>query len=388
MTTITKRAIQVIASYWLCILLLFLLFLLTLFGTLEQAEHGIYFVQQKYFNSFYLIHELPGGIPLPLPGAYLVMGTLTLNLLFGAIFRSPLHWKRFGILIAHGGIFVLAFSGFVTFHYSVSGHMKLYEGESARYFESYYDWSITVTEVGDNSQGRQFTIPGADFEDMEPGESRRFWAEEFPFELELSNYQKNSEPRKIENTRPDSVDGIILESIPLAAEEEMNFRGITATLVNNATQEPPKALLWGASRIPWTVPVGEQNYAIHLRHKRYSVPFTITLDKFIRDMHPGTSMAANFESRVTLAEKGTERNVEIKMNHPLRNAGYTLFQASWGPQNAGPNTPLFSSFAVVRNPADQWPKFACYIIGLGMIVHFTQHLLKYLRAETRRRSHV
>ena len=42
------------------------------------------------------------------------------------------------------------------------------------------------------------------------------------------------------------------------------------------------------------------------------------------------------------------------MNEPLRDGGLVLYQASWGPVGrAGPATPLFSTFAVVRNPADQ-----------------------------------
>ena len=48
-----------------CVLLVFL-FLLTLFGTLEQVEHGLYEVQKKYFESWFLMHQL-GPISLPLP---------------------------------------------------------------------------------------------------------------------------------------------------------------------------------------------------------------------------------------------------------------------------------------------------------------------------------
>jgi hypothetical protein len=43
-------------------------------------------------------------------------------------------------------------------------------------------------------------------------------------------------------------------------------------------------------------------------------------------------------------------------------------------------------FAVVNNPADQWPKYSCYIIGIGMTIHFLQRLAMYLRSENRRRT--
>ncbi len=121
-----------------------------------------------------------------------------------------------------------------------------------------------------------------------------------------------------------------------------------------------------------------------LRKKEFALPFTIRLEDFIHEMHPGTRMASNFESVVTKVEDGSERQINIRMNEPLRHEGYTFFQASWGPQNAGPNQALFSVFEVVRNPADQWPLYACYIISFGLSLHFLQKLYRYLQRERRR----
>lgn len=74
------------------------------------------------------------------------------------------------------------------------------------------------------------------------------------------------------------------------------------------------------------------------------------------------------------------------MNEPLRYEGFTLFQSGWGPQNAGPGEPLFSTFSVVNNPADQWPLYSCLVISAGLLIHFLQKLFSYLRAENRRRT--
>ena len=97
-------------------------------------------------------------------------------------------------------------------------------------------------------------------------------------------------------------------------------------------------------------------------------------------------MAANFESVVTQTEGPIDRKVNIRMNEPLRYHGYTLFQSGWGPQNAGPGERLFSTFSVVKNPADQWPLYSCIVIAIGLLIHFLQKLFSYLRAENRRRS--
>jgi hypothetical protein len=153
-----------------------------------------------------------------------------------------------------------------------------------------------------------------------------------------------------------------------------------------AAWQTHQGVLYGMSRVPWVARVGERDYAIDLRHRRFPVPFTIRLDKFIRDLHPRTGMAANFESVVTKTQDGLDRQIEIKMNQPLRQDGYTFFQASWGPENARPGEPLFSTFSVVDNPADQWPLYSCIIIAVGLLWHFVQKLLGYLRMENRKRA--
>ena len=381
-----KKLFNFIASYGVATVLLFFLLLLTFFGTLEQVDHGLYEVQNKYFNSMFVVHELPYGIPLPLPGVYLLIGLLGVNMISGAIIRAPKKFTRPGMLIAHGGIIYLLGAGFVTYHMSTSGHMTLFEGQSSSQFQSYHDWEIVITEL--KPGGKRFTIPGEQFDDMAPDDTRVFQADTMPFDLMLEGYQKNCTTQLAEEGMALGIDGVMLIPMELDKESERNIRGGFVTLIeNDAAQTTHEGMVWGMNRVPWVTKVQGQDYSIDLRHERYDVPFTITLDEFIRDLHPGMSMAANFESVVTKEQGGIEVPIHIKMNEPLRHEGFTFFQASWGPQDAGPNTPLFSTFAVVRNPADQWPKYACYVIAIGLCIHFLQKLLAYLQAENRRRNH-
>ena len=74
------------------------------------------------------------------------------------------------------------------------------------------------------------------------------------------------------------------------------------------------------------------------------------------------------------------------MNEPLRTDGLVLFQANWGPQNAPPGTPLFSGFAVVRNPSDYWPLYACIVIGLGLLGVFLPRLFQFAGRQQRQRA--
>jgi hypothetical protein len=97
-------------------------------------------------------------------------------------------------------------------------------------------------------------------------------------------------------------------------------------------------------------------------------------------------MPRKFMSDVTVAEGDVVEAMRIQMNEPLRRDGFIVFQSSWGPQNAGPDARLFSGFAVVRNPADQWPLISCIVIAIGMLLQFGRTLFRHVRSEMRRAS--
>ncbi len=379
---VLKRAFRFCASYGVAIVLLFFLLLLTFFGTLEQVELGIYAAQQKYFNSMFLVHDLFDTIPLPLPGVYLLLVLLFINLLLGGILRARKSWRRPGMLIAHAGMLVLLLGGFVTYEMSHSGQMTLYEGEQSDRFQSYYEWEVALTPLDAAAPARQFLIGHELLEGLGEADSRTFHNPELPFELTLSDWQPNCMPQRAPNA-PGSVAGYVLMPAAVDTQAERNIAGAraTATLADGSTGE---GLLFGLARGPWVVETEQGAWGVELWRRTWQLPFTIHLDDFRRELHPNTQMPASFESTVTKIEDGASRQIEIKMNQPLRHEGYTFFQASWGPQNAPPGTPLFSTFSVVNNPADQWPLYACYIISFGLSLHFLQKLYRYLQRERRR----
>lgn len=398
--TPVKLVLDFFSSYLLAAVTMALMCVLTLFGTLEQVDHGIYEVQKRYFESFFVVHHLFGRIPFMLPGGYLLMSVLFLNLLCGAILSAPKNWRRPGMLIAHGGILYLLVAGFVTYHYSTSGHMTLFEGESAGHFQSYHEWELVVAEVG-GDEGRVFRIDHDTLMGLDPARPAVFHADGLPFDIMIEGFQRNTVPRPVAPGIAQGIDGIQLEPLPLEKESERNVAGCYVVLVETGGApggahaaaahgmgglRTHEAILWGLARVPWRVEVDGQVYAVDLRHARFKVPFNIRLEKFTRELHPRTGMASNFESLVTKTEGRLTRQIEIKMNQPLRHEGFTFFQASWGPENAAPGEPLFSTFAVVNNPADQWPLYSCLVIAAGLLIHFIQKLLGYLRMENSKRA--
>src|SRR5262245_2665252 len=133
-----------LASFGFASILLLFLLLLTWLGTLEQVDSGLYDVQKKYFESIILVHDfgpydlrLPsfegggfrwthhpfGPIPFPLPGVYLLLALLLLNLVLGGLIRIRKSNRTWGIIVAHVGIVMMLVAGFVKFRYSVEGHL-------------------------------------------------------------------------------------------------------------------------------------------------------------------------------------------------------------------------------------------------------------------------
>ena len=389
-----NKPLEFVSSYLFAIIILSLLFVLTFLGTLYQVDHGLHASMEKYFTSFFLIHDLFGVVPLPLPGVYLLLVLLAINLTAGGILRMRKDKRRIGILTIHIGILTLLAGGFVEERLKTEGHMTLFEQESASIYESYVEWELVMTPVNQDGEVTEYRIPGKHFVSMQPHETRTFHADGLPFELTLSGYQRNTTPQPVRPGAPRNVNGFYLHPLDWNPTAEQNLAGAYATLTVPESGEQHEGILFGRTLFsrtlhPWVVEVNGEEWAVDLRRRRWEVPFTITLNQFERELHPRTMMAARFSSHVTKTEGNDLQQIHITMNEPLRHRGYTFYQASWGPDPNSdppppPNMPLFSTFAVVNNPADQFPMWACIIVGFGLVYHFAQRLFGYLRAESRR----
>lgn len=383
-----RAALQLFSSLRLSVVLFAFLLLLTYLGTVEQVENGLYLTQKKYFESFVLVHNFFGVVPVPLPGVYTLLVLLAINLSLGGLLRMRKGLAQAGILVAHLGIILLLVGGFITYEFAVDGHMTLYENERASVFKSYHEWEVAIASEQGGAR-TEFIIPHDRIAGLEGAKSTTFTTASLPFDLTLSGFEPNAMPQPkgpmFEVDVP-VIDGFFLQALSMEKENERNVAGLYATITDKASGASTQTLLWGMQQKPATVAFQGQTYDIDLRRKQFPLPFTIVLDKFTRELHPRTSMAKVFMSDVTKIEDGTEQKIKISMNQPLRHKGYTFYQASWGPSDAGPNDPLFSSFAVVRNPADQFPLYACIITTTGLLIHFSLKLRKYLRQEQKRHA--
>lgn len=369
-----------LASTGLSVALLLLLMLLTFFGTLQQVHQGLYEVQREYFSSLFLVHWVGGVVPLPLPGAYLLLVLAFVNVLCGGFIRARKGWQTAGILIAHLGILLLLAGGFVTYKYAVRGNLTLYEGDQSDRFQSSEQWEILIS-----SPKGSLVIPGSQFERLAGSQSRVFVSNSLPFKLAVSGYARNAEVSQAAEGSPGEgkiLDGHRFKALPPAREAEMNMPAAVVGIRDKSSDKVEEHIL-SAAEPPLTIKVGDEDWTIALQHRTWPLPFAVRLDHFTRELYPGTNTPKVFMSDVTKIEGESKQPVKISMNEPLRYKGYTLYQASWGPSNAGPNDRLYSTFAVVRNPAEWMPLYACSVIGVGLSIHFLQKLIQYLRRQRR-----
>ncbi len=376
MKRLLKQASDFLASYKLSCVLFLLLLLLTYLGTMHQVEHGLYQSQLKYFESVFLVHWAFGAIPIPLPGGYLLMVLTFANLLWGVVVRFRMSWARLGMVVGHAGILILLVGAFVSYVSSISGSMALYEGESSGEIISSNEWEISVAGADVSGPVTEHVIAQADFEDLTGAKSRTFTFSGQPFQLRISGFILNAAP-----VGGDAGGASRLAALPPDREYQRNQPGVTVEAVDTASGQTRQTVAWAGSGTPSRFPAGGKEWRVAMRPRRWQLPFTIRLDRFVRELHPGTSMPSEFSSFVTKTEGGEERQIRITMNEPLRHHGFTFYQSSWGPQNAGPNDRLYSVFSVVRNPADQVPLYACIITTLGLAWHFLLKLAAYLRRE-------
>lgn len=117
-----------------------------------------------------------------------------------------------------------------------------------------------------------------------------------------------------------------------------------------------------------------EHVEVVMRWRRVHLPASFTLLDFRHDLYPGTQVPKNFSSdlRIVRPEANVDRTVNIYMNHPLRYADRTFFQAGYLPDNAG------TILQVVENPAAQLPYIACIAGGMGLAIHFVLSLGKFL----------
>ena len=347
------------------VICLALLFLLTLLGTFHQVSHGLYDAQQRYFGAWI---TLVGGI-VPLPGAQLVLWVLFVNLVAVTAVRFVYRWSRVGILIIHLGMFVMFFGMFFVSYFAQESFLRLQEGEWRNTSEDYHEWEVAAWREGTDARD----VSAVDLGRLAPGDRVAL-----P-ELSLTMLVEENHASADAYLAPEGQSSSFVNARGIAelrprrrsVRPEENQPGVILQV--SGRSEGAAVALWALDPTPTSVTLDGQRYGFSLRRTRYVLPALIGLEDFRAEFHPGTDTPRSFESDVVLEAPGTRRPVRISMNKPLRISGFTFYQASYEFDATGA---AYSTLAVVRNRGRLVPYVATAIIGLGLIVHFVQTLVR------------
>ncbi|MBM3831977.1 MAG: cytochrome c biogenesis protein ResB [Verrucomicrobia bacterium] len=398
-----NRLINFVTSLRLTVACLAMAIVLVFVGTLAQVNLGLYVTQEKYFRSL-LVFWTPSGsdwrIPV-WPGGYLLGWVLLVNLIAAHIKRFKFTWRKSGIFLTHVGLILLLAGQFLTEVFQVESFMRLEEnGEARNYSEDARKNEIAIVDVTHPNHDTVVAIPEAML--AAQNEIRH---PHLPFTLRTKEYvpnsfpsgpmDTNSSPRRLKATQGVgqrlAFDEVAItakmddENKPAAVVEVVSDQGslgdwVVTTWLTKYRLERSLPELRTLLQSPQQFAFNGRTYQIALRPIRYYKPYSIQLLDFTHAKYRGTTVPKDYSSRIYLnnPEAKETREVKIYMNNPLRYGGETYYQASFEPGDT------VSVLQVVRNPAWLTPYFSCTLVGLGLIVQFTMHLVAFLKKATQK----
>ena len=356
-----NKLLRILASVKITVICLFLLFVLTFWGTVAQVDHGLYSAQERYF--YYFFFKVFGVIPFP--GAQLILWVMFINLIASIItFFSKLRdWRSIGLKISHAGVLIYFIAAFIVFHGTTESNVRLAEGESTNVSSSYHDWELAYWK----DQGSERHVSAVELTPSIAGDV----VHAGDINITIEQLYLNCEAYKVPLNPKEpilNVNGIgLLEPKELLKDRERNVAGGIFKIGNT------HVMLYGLEHQPTNV--GGYNFI--LRHKRYPLPFVIKLNEFKVIFHPGTQTAKSYESMVEIIKPRAKRDVRIYMNNPLRDQGYTFYQASYDIDASGHK---YSTLAVVKNTGQVLPYIACFVVFFGLAFHFIVAALRRKRS--------
>lgn len=385
-----KLVWQFFTSLRLTVVLLALSVLLVFFGTLSQVDEGLWKAQKIWFESWIITGQhlrlFGWHFPVPIfPGGYLIGFTLLAGLIAAFIHRFTWRWDKLGVHLTHAGMILLLLGQLLTQELALESYIEFKEGETKNYAEHHLHNELAFIRDAGEGQEEVIVIPESM---IKSGAEIRH--EKLPFTVRVKEYGVNSQIRR----RGPTVDapatatqglGTQLAIEPRPEAKDMDSRNLPYAYVE--LFEGAKSLgTWLVT--PWLgllgsgtqeVEVGGKKFRTELRFERYYQPFSMTLLKTSHEIYRGTDIPKNYRSRVRVVDAVTResREVDIYMNHPLRYAGLTFYQARMGRDRDDPSRGN-SALQVVRNPGWLTPYVGCYVVAIGMYLQFRQHLVKFL----------
>ena len=327
---------------------------LLVIGTVAQKDIGLYQAEQIYFSSWFFWFGF-----VPLPGGLSTLLIIFINLLAKFLLKSKWTWRQSGTIITHFGILLLFVGALFTALTTKEGFLLIPEGHSNDRLLDYHQKVFYLFK--DEQQ-----IAMVPFENLE--NLRQQLSEHIPFKIQPLYICKNCQFLEVNKQeiihRKGLAEKISLSPAPIQKEDEANLSGVTFR-ISGSQEQDGIYISTEAAPHPVIIVHDDVNYRLQLQRAETQLPFTVTLDDFVRKLHPGTQTPSHYHSDIQITDRDMTWSTRIAMNEPLRYKGYTLFQSSYADTPKGQATIL----AVVKNNGWLFPYIASAIIALGLLIH-------------------
>ena len=394
-----KKILTPFASLKLTVVLMAMSLVLIFSGTWAQIDRGIWSVMREYFRSpgvwipFQIFlprsWQVPGGVPFP--GGYIIGPLLLLNLLAAHAVRFKVNWQRIGILLIHAALILLLIGEGITAVKALETQMPIYEGQTSNWTHDIHEVELAVIDHSNPEFDHVVVVPQALLMKADV-KDQIVQHDHLPFDINVEQYMVNCELAPLPTNRENQLGvthgfGLMydvrqIQEVSGVGEQMVNFPAVIMTLAHGGHvigrylvtlwfQSPGEPYKFSSQ----VVSVGDKQYSIYLRMRRYYKPYSIKLINFKHDLYPGTEIPKNFSSEINLVDvrHHEDRNIRIYMNHPLRYRGETFFQSAYLPGDRG------TILQVVNNPGWTIPYISCTMGALGMLIHFSMLLMRFLR---------
>jgi hypothetical protein len=396
-----KKGLKALASLRLTVFLFVLSMFLVFCGTLAMMDNGLFATMTQYFRSFVAwipfqvfirLGQVFFGFPpnwnvagsFPFPGGWTIGAVLLFNLLAAHAIRFRFTWKRSGILILHAGIILLMLGELTTGLFSVEGNMTIAVNGSSNYVENFERLELAFVWPADAKNDNVAVVPDSFLK-----KGGTIANEALPIDIEVVRYMDNStlsnDVPSVGQNRATHGIGLRAEAVPqppgrgVDADQKRDIPAAYVALKDKKSgRDLGTYLVSPWLSVPQEVKVDGTVYQIALRFCRDYRPYTFHLKQMTYDYYHGTRLAKEFSSLVQVIDPShdEDREVLIRMNHPLYYQGETFYQAKVSVLQTGEE---YTVLQAVKNPAWPLPYIACSLVSGGMIVHFLILLIGFFR---------
>ncbi len=310
--------------------------------------------------------------------------------------------KQGGNVLLHIGVGLLMVGQFAFGDRQLEQRLSLVEGQSTNTLVNLDSTELTFIKSDDGQQ--QVTAVPATRLAAATNSNSTIKDASLPADVRVLHYYENSSLEDIAGDNPATA-GVGLEvmakpldkiggtssRVNLAAAyieliDKQSGSSLGNYLVSQSLSDREMLVPDGTARdIFDTVTINDTEYKLGLRLHREVKPYWVHLQDVQRIDYSGTNTPRDYSSfiRIVDNETGEDRKERVWMNNPLRFRGETFYQSSY---DTLPNGKELTSLQVVRNSGWLIPYVACSITALGMLVHFSGTLGRFLRRRQRENS--